>query len=111
MVGTCSQVARTVKFSVALLCNQDLNERYEFYGCGAVQIGIEDLGPALCKPGKQKVTLPKPEMSKKLLMEYGGYLVQEQDNVKRVQLSASYLSGAALAGESGSSMPEGYKAR
>lgn len=49
-------------------------------------------------------------MNQKLLMEYGQKLVQEQDNVKRVQLADSYLSGAALAGESGSSMPEAYKA-
>lgn len=73
-------------------------------------MGIEDLGPALVKPGAKKVSLPKPDMNQKLLMEYGQKLVQEQDNVKRVQLADSYLSGAALAGESGSSMPEAYKA-
>lgn len=73
-------------------------------------MGIEELGPALVKPGAKKVTLPKPEMSQKLLMEYGAKLVQEQDNVKRVQLADSYLSGAALAGETGSSIPEAYSA-
>jgi hypothetical protein len=34
--------------------------------------------------------------------------VEEQENVKRVQLADEYLSGAALAGASGSSLPEGY---
>lgn len=73
-------------------------------------MGIEDLGPALCKPGAKKVSLPKPDMTQSLLMDYGQKLVQEQDNVKRVQLADQYLHGAALAGETGSSMPEAYKA-
>jgi hypothetical protein len=72
-------------------------------------VGIESLGPALVKPGAKRVTLPKPDMNQRLLMEYGQKLVQEQDNVKRVQLASSYLSGAALAGESGSSIPEAYQ--
>ena len=71
-------------------------------------MGIEELGSALVKPGAKKVTLAKPDMNQSLLMEYGNKLVQEQDNVKRVQLADSYLSGAALAGESGSSIPEAY---
>lgn len=44
------------------------------------------------------------------LMNYGNLLVEEQENVKRVQLADEYMSGAALAGSSGSSLPEGYKA-
>jgi hypothetical protein len=31
-----------------------------------------------------------------------------QENVKRVQLAEAYLSGAELAGEGGSSLPESY---
>jgi len=42
-----------------------------------------------------------PQMSLKMLLDYGHKLVQEQDNVKRVQLADEYLSGAALAGSSG----------
>lgn len=44
------------------------------------------------------------------LMQYGNLLVEEQENVKRVQLADEYLSGAALAGSSGSSLPEAYRA-
>ena len=44
-----------------------------------------------------------------LLMKYGMSLVTEQDNVKRVQLAEEYISGAALAGTDGSSIPEGYE--
>ena len=35
-------------------------------------------------------------------------LVQEQDNVKRVQLAEAYMAGAELAGVGGSSLPESY---
>ena len=50
----------------------------------------------------------KPTMSLDILMKYGQSVVQEQENVKRVQLAEEYMSGAALAGQSGSSLPEGY---
>lgn len=81
--------------------------------CGAaVQIGLENLSKELVPRGPQgqRVTLPKPDMTQALLIEYGNRLVEEQDNIKRVQLADEYLHGAALAGETGSSMPEGYAA-
>ena len=37
-------------------------------------------------------------------------LVEEQENVKRVQLANEYLDGAALAGSSGTSLPEAFNA-
>lgn len=40
------------------------------------------------------------------LMKYGQSLVQEQENVQRVQLAESYLSGAELAGLEGKSIPD-----
>jgi hypothetical protein len=45
-----------------------------------------------------QVEFEKPEMKLETLLEYGNLLVQEQENVKRVQLADSYLSGAELAG-------------
>lgn len=39
------------------------------------------------------------------LIGYGRLLVDEQENVQRVQLAEAYLSGAELAGIDGSSMP------
>jgi hypothetical protein len=36
--------------------------------------------------------------------------VDEQDNVKRVQLADAYMAGAELAGTGGSSLPETYQA-
>ena len=41
-----------------------------------------------------------------LLIQYGRALVDEQENVKRVQLADQYMSGAELAGVSGKSMPD-----
>merc|ERR1712071_312824 len=43
-------------------------------------------------------TFDMPRMDIRMLMEYGDLLVQEQDNVKRVQLADAYLDGAALGG-------------
>ena len=45
-----------------------------------------------------------------VLMKYGNLIVEEQENVKRVQLADEYMSGAALAGSSGSSLPEAFNA-
>ena len=49
-------------------------------------------------------------MSLATLMKYGNMLVEEQENVRRVQLADEYMSGAALAGQGGTSLPEAYKA-
>jgi len=41
-------------------------------------------------------TFEQPKMTLEKLLEYGNMLVQEQDNVKRVQLADQYMSEAAL---------------
>lgn len=74
-------------------------------------IGIENIGKRLINSSEGKVEFAKPAMTLDTLLEYGNAVVQEQENVKRVQLADSYLSGAALAGSEGSSMPEAVKAR
>lgn len=71
-------------------------------------LGVENIGPRLVNSREGKVEFEKPVMSLQTLMKYGNLLVEEQENVKRVQLADEYLSGAALAGSSGSSLPEGY---
>jgi len=71
------------------------------------EVGYENVGPRLVNPAHgQKVQIPKPTMTRDVLVSYGNAIVQEQENVKRVQLADQYLDGAALAGSSGSSMPE-----
>lgn len=74
-------------------------------------IGYENMGKRLINSREGKVDFEKPKMSLEILMKYGQYLVEEQENVKRVQLADAYLSGAELAGKSGSSLPETFKAR
>lgn len=69
-------------------------------------IGIEDLNRHLVNVKGGTATFEKPNMTLAMLMEFGQQLVQEQDNVKRVQLADEYLDGASLAGSAGSSMPE-----
>jgi hypothetical protein len=51
--------------------------------------------PALSRTSPQ-VDFEKPNMPLDILMKYGKYLVEEQDNVKRVQLADAYLAGALL---------------
>ena len=41
-------------------------------------------------------TFDQPEIILEKLLEYGNVLVQEQENVKRVQLAEKYLNEAAL---------------
>jgi len=69
------------------------------------ETGLESLGKSLVNV-KEKVQFDKPNMSLEILLHYGNLLVEEQENVKRVQLANEYLDGAALAGIDGSSMPE-----
>ncbi len=73
--------------------------------------GVENIGKRLVNSREGKVEFAKPAMSLQTLMHYGNMLVEEQENVKRVQLADEYMSGAALAGSSGSSLPEQYRAR
>ena len=55
-----------------------------------------------------QVEFEKPEMDLEHLLGYGNLLVDEQENVRRVQLADSYLKGAELAG-SGSGNGAGGK--
>merc|ERR1712070_257619 len=51
---------------------------------------IEGMG-ALLVNNRNPVQFPTVSMNSQTLMQYGGMLVQEQDNIKRVQLADSYL--------------------
>jgi hypothetical protein len=61
--------------------------------------GIENLGKRLVNSREGKVEFDKPNMNVETLLKYGNLLVDEQENVKRVQLATEYLDGSAsLAG-------------
>lgn len=59
-------------------------------------IGVENVGKRLVNSKEGPPTFEQPKMSLEKLLEYGNMLVQEQQNVKRVQLSDKYLKEAAL---------------
>lgn len=67
-------------------------------------IGMENIGKRLINSREGKVTFEKPEMHLDTLLKYGNLLVDEQENVKRVQLADSYLKGAELAGKQSASL-------
>jgi len=71
--------------------------------------GLENIGKRLVNSREGKVEFEKPRMTLEALVDYGNLLVEEQENVRRVQLADSYMSGAELAGSSGTSMPEAVK--
>jgi hypothetical protein len=75
------------------------------------KLGVENIGKRLINSREGAVEFEKPSMTLAILMRYGNLLVEEQENVKRVQLADEYMSGAALAGSGGSSLPEGYKSK
>ncbi len=74
-----------------------------------METGVDSIGKRLVNSREGKIEFQKPEMKLELLMKYGKKLVEEQDNVRRVQLAEAYMSGAELAGSTGSSMPEAIR--
>ena len=59
-------------------------------------IGVENVGKKLVNSKEGPPSFEQPKMTLKKLLKYGSMLVQEQENVKRVQLADKYLSEAAL---------------
>jgi len=68
--------------------------------------GLESLSKRLVNSREGPPKFETPQMDVDTLMKYGNLLVEEQENVKRVQLADAYLDGAELAGVGGSSLPE-----
>ncbi|GAB4833854.1 AFG3 protein [Ancistrocladus abbreviatus] len=60
------------------------------------RVGVENVGKKLVNSKEGPPTFQQPKMTLQKLLEYGNMLVQEQENVKRVQLADKYLSEAAL---------------
>lgn len=59
-------------------------------------VGVDGVGKKLVNSKEGPPTFEQPKMTIEKLLEYGNMLVQEQENVKRVQLADKYLSEAAL---------------
>lgn len=60
------------------------------------EIGVENIGKKLVNSREGPPTFKNPPVTLEKLLEYGNMLVQEQENVKRVQLAEKYLNEAAL---------------
>ncbi|GLT37500.1 hypothetical protein SLA2020_332710 [Shorea laevis] len=60
------------------------------------EIGVQNVGKRLVNSKEGPPTFEQPKMTIGKLLEYGNMLVQEQENVKRVQLADKYLKEAAL---------------
>ena len=60
------------------------------------EIGVENVGKRLVNSKEGPPTFEQPKITLEKLLEYGNMLVQEQENVKRVQLADKYLKEAAL---------------
>ncbi|KAL0922392.1 hypothetical protein M5K25_006375 [Dendrobium thyrsiflorum] len=60
------------------------------------EVGVDRVGKRLVNSREGPPKFEQPKMSLEKLLEYGNMLVQEQENVKRVQLADKYLREAAL---------------
>ncbi|XP_057428981.1 ribulose bisphosphate carboxylase/oxygenase activase, chloroplastic-like [Lotus japonicus] len=59
-------------------------------------VGVDLIGKKLVNSKEGPPVFEQPKMTLEKLLEYGNMLVQEQENVKRVQLADKYLNEAAL---------------
>jgi hypothetical protein len=110
-IGVCKGIFRADNVSdedVTKLVDQFPGQSIDFFGALRARVyddevrkwvsttGVENLGKRLVNSRDGPVTFDKPRMTLETLMQYGFMLVQEQENVKRVQLADKYLSSAAL---------------
>ncbi|KAJ8760324.1 hypothetical protein K2173_011877 [Erythroxylum novogranatense] len=70
-------------------------------------VGVDAVGKKLVNSKEGPPTFEQPKMTLSKLLEYGNMLVQEQENVKRVQLADKYLSEAALGDANEDAMKSG----
>ncbi|KAI4383976.1 hypothetical protein MLD38_009753 [Melastoma candidum] len=60
------------------------------------RVGVESIGKKLVNSKEGLPAFEQPKITLAKLLEYQNMLVQEQENVKRVQLADKYLSESAL---------------
>ncbi|KAL2635889.1 hypothetical protein R1flu_007368 [Riccia fluitans] len=71
------------------------------------EIGVENIGLKLVNSKDGPPTFDKPAMNLQTLLHYGNKLVEEQENVKRVQLADKYLNEAALGDANADAIKQG----
>ncbi|KAK6943621.1 ATPase, AAA-type, core [Dillenia turbinata] len=110
-IGVCTGIFRTdnvPKEDIVKLVDAFPGQSIDFFGALRARvyddevrkwisgIGVENIGRRLVNSKEGPPTFEQPKMTLDKLLEYGNMLVQEQENVKRVQLSDKYLKEAAL---------------
>ncbi|XP_059628105.1 ribulose bisphosphate carboxylase/oxygenase activase, chloroplastic [Cornus florida] len=110
-IGVCTGIFRTdnvAKEDIVTLVDAFPGQSIDFFGALRARVyddevrnwisgvGVEGIGKKLVNSKEGPPTFEQPKMTLEKLLEYGNMLVQEQENVKRVQLADKYLSEAAL---------------
>eukprot|EP00668_Euglena_longa_P011249 GGOE01013638.1.p1 GENE.GGOE01013638.1~~GGOE01013638.1.p1 ORF type:complete len:521 (-),score=66.52 GGOE01013638.1:206-1576(-) len=117
-IGICAGIFKNdpiTRDEVAVLVDTFPGQSIDFFGSVRSRIYDEVIWEYINKTGVDNLnkslvntrTPPKfdmPKMTLSMLLEYGRRLVEEQDNVKRVQLADEYLEGASLPGSSGNNL-------
>merc|ERR1712100_628948 len=120
-IGICTGIFKDDdigEVAIERLVDSFPNQSIDFFGALRARIyddlvrgfigdtGLENLSSRLVNSREGPPKFAPPQMDVESLMKYGNLIVEEQENVKRVQLADASLDGAELAGESGSSLPE-----
>ncbi|XP_073526034.1 uncharacterized protein [Phyllobates terribilis] len=110
-IGVCTGIFRSDNISVdsiVKLVDTFPGQSIDFFGALRARVyddevrkwvseqGVENVGKRLVNSKDGPVSFEQPKMTVEKLLEYGNMLVQEQENVKRVQLADKYMSEAAL---------------
>ncbi|KAB1217833.1 ribulose bisphosphate carboxylase/oxygenase activase [Corynebacterium sp. MC-25] len=110
-VGVCKGIFRSDKIApddIVKLVDAFPGQSIDFFGALRARVyddevrkwisgvGVDTIGKKLVNSKEGPPTFEQPQMTLEKLMEYGNMLVQEQENVKRVQLADKYMSEAAL---------------
>ncbi|CAK9135646.1 unnamed protein product [Ilex paraguariensis] len=110
-IGVCTGIFRTDNIAqddIVKLVDTFPGQSIDFFGALRARVyddevrkwvegvGVQGIGKKLVNSKEGPPTFEQPKMTIEKLLEYGNMLVQEQENVKRVQLADQYLSSAAL---------------
>ncbi|KAK9986397.1 hypothetical protein SO802_031348 [Lithocarpus litseifolius] len=110
-IGVCTGIFRTdgvPKEGMVKLVDTFPGQSIDFFGALRARIyddevrkwisgvGVENVSKRLVNSKEGSPTFDQPEITLEKLLEYGNMLIQEQENVKRVQLAMKYLNEAAL---------------
>ncbi|KAL2248821.1 UNVERIFIED_CONTAM: Ribulose bisphosphate carboxylase/oxygenase activase 1, chloroplastic [Sesamum indicum] len=110
-IGVCKGIFRTDSVpdeAIVTLVDSFPGQSIDFFGALRARVyddevrkwiggvGVDNIGRKLVNSREGPPTFEQPKMTLQKLLEYGNMLVQEQENVKRVQLADKYLKDAAL---------------